>query len=204
MLVGLLLLGLGLLAWPQARDAIADRLGLRGLTIIHVQEQPTPAPTPAGAGLGLGSAIGIAEAGAQLGQAVLIPQGLGPPDGVYARVGQVSLVYAPRDGLPAVQAAGGVGLLLTELRASVIDPAMSLGKGLPPGTHLEEVQVNGNRGYWIEGALHLFVRDPSGAIADAPPRLAANTLVWEQDAITLRMESGLQRDEAIRIGESVR
>jgi RNA polymerase sigma factor (sigma-70 family) len=214
-LVGAALLGLGLIAWPDARNAIADRLGLRGVSITHVDEVPTPAatplstpavtsqPTPIGASLGLGIAVSLDQAAARLGAQVLLPATLGLPDAVYATPGQVSLAYAARQSLPAVAQAGGVGLLLSEFRAAV-DTNMLVGKGVPSGTNLQEVQVNGGRGFWIEGAPHLFFREPNGNVRDSPARLASNTLLWEQGGLTLRIESGLQRDAALRIAEQVR
>jgi RNA polymerase sigma factor (sigma-70 family) len=214
-LVGAALLGLGLIAWPDARNAIADRLGLRGVSITHVDELPTPvpmplstpapgapAPTPIGAGLGLGTPVALDQATERFGVPVLLPSTLGPPDAVYVTTGQVSLAYAARPSLPAVAQAGGVGLLLSEFRASV-DTNMMVGKGVPSGTNLQEVQVNGGRGYWIEGAPHLFFREPNGNVRDSPARLAGNTLLWEQGGLTLRIESGLQRDAAMRIAEQV-
>jgi RNA polymerase sigma-70 factor (ECF subfamily) len=226
-LVGAALVGLGLIAWPDARNAIADRLGLRGVSITHVDELPTPAPAtpqptsalapavplvtaaptprpaPLGGSLGLGTPVALDQATERFGVPVLLPTALGPPDGVYVATGQVSLVFAARPSLPAVAQAGGVGLLLSEFRASV-DANMLVGKGLPPGTNLMDVQVNGGRGFWIEGAPHLFFREPNGNMRDSPARLAGNTLLWEQGGLTLRIESALQRDAALRIAEQVR
>jgi RNA polymerase sigma factor (sigma-70 family) len=219
-LVGAALLGLGLIAWPDARNAIADRLGLRGVSITHVDELPSPLPTPlstpapvapgptpqpvpVGASLGLGTPVALDQAAERFGAQVLLPATLGPPDAVYVLNGQVSLAYAARQSLPAVAQAGGVGLLLTEFRASV-DTNMMAGKGVPSGTNLQEVQVNGGRGFWIEGAPHLFFREANGNVRDSPARLAGNTLLWEQGGLTLRIESGLQRDPAMGIAEQVR
>jgi RNA polymerase sigma-70 factor (ECF subfamily) len=214
-LVGAALLGLGLVAWPDARNAIADRLGLRGVSITHVDDLPTPVPTlqsataptaqpsPVGASLGLGTPVALNQAVERFGAQVLLPATLGPPDAVYVTNGQISLVFAARPQMPAVPQAGGVGLLLSEFRATV-DTNLIFGKGVPPGTNLQEVQVNGGRGFWFEGAPHLFFRESNGNVRDAPARLAGNTLLWEQGGLTLRIESGLQRDAAMRIAEQVR
>jgi hypothetical protein len=94
-------------------------------------------------------------------------------------------------------------VILSQFRAS-LDQNMLAQKGLGPGTTVEEVQVGPSRGLWIAGAPHLFLRMPGGAIRDAPPGLAANTLLWEQDGNTLRLESGMDRDAAIRLAESLR
>jgi len=66
------------------------------------------------------------------------------------------------------------------------------------------VTVNGGRGFWIEGAPHqIFYRDVNGQVHDRQLRLAGNTLIWEQDGLTLRLESALSKDEALRIAASV-
>ena len=272
-LVGLLLLGLGLLAWPNAREAIADRLGLRGIGITHVPDVPTALPvllpaaatppagastgaasvatapisvppaaasvstapaggqsaTPAagastgatgvtaapagtppvsaqlGATLGLGAPLTLEQVRDRFGGSPLVPAELGVTDGVFLSNGVLSLVYAPRDALPPVAQANGVGLLLTEFRAA-LDTNMVLGKGVGPNTRVQEVRINGNRGFWIDGAPHLFFRESptSASMRDVPPRLAGNTLLWEQAGVTLRLESALTQAAATRIAETVR
>jgi hypothetical protein len=133
---------------------------------------------------------------------VLAPKALGSPDGVYVSSGQVWLAYASRNGLPSAPEVAGIGLLMSEFRATV-DPQVLLGKTIPPGTRVDEVQVGGNRGFWIVGAAHVFLRYANGSFANAAPRLAGNTLLWEQGGLTLRIESALQREAALRIAESV-
>jgi hypothetical protein len=147
------------------------------------------------------------QAGVQLHRPLLVPTlpVLGEPDAVYlgqnVSGGEVSLVYGVRDGLPKT-AQPGVGLLFSEFRGE-IEPAF-FGKVLSAGTTLEPVMVNGGRGFWIEGAPHLiFYRDASGQVHDEQLRLAGNTLLWEQDGLTLRLESALTKDEALRIAASV-
>jgi hypothetical protein len=113
----------------------------------------------------------------------------------------VSLVFGVRDGLPKT-AQGGVGVLFSEFHGE-IEPAF-FGKVLSAGTTLEPVTVNGGRGWWIQGEPHLiFYRDANGQVHDEQLRLAGNTLLWEQDGLTLRLESALTKDEALRIAASV-
>jgi hypothetical protein len=219
----LVLVGAGLAISPEARDVVAERLGLKGVTIEHVPEVPTPqatataeptraagtaspTPPPPGAGLGLGERTSLLEARTQVVFSIQMPSALGAPDAVYrVSQNQVSLVYAPRPGLPANAQAASVGLLLTEFRATLDDTLF--GKGVPPNARLEEVQVNGERAFFISGAPHtFFVRDPSGTVRDERSRLAGNTLLWSRraDGLTFRLESALGRDAAIAIAESLR
>jgi hypothetical protein len=146
----------------------------------------------------------LLEARTQVAFAILLPTELGPPDAVYvASPNQVSLVYAPRAGLPAAPQAASVGLLLTEFRATLQDAFF--GKGVPANARLEEVRVGAGRAFFISGAPHsFFYLDPSGQTRDERSRLAGNTLLWEQSGLTLRIESALGRDDAIRIAGSVR
>ncbi len=218
--VVLLIVGLGLL--PPVRTVVADRLGVRGIPISYLPWPVTPLPTPSpsavpaastsglvGSSLGLGERLTLDEARSRVAFHVLTPilQSLGPPDEVYLidppSGGEVSLVYRARPGLPRA-AETGVGLLLSEFRGDLA-PDMIAAKGLGPRTRLEAITVNGGRGFWIEGESHyFFYRDPSGDLRDERVRLAANTLLWEQATLTLRLESALSRDEALRIAASLR
>lgn len=199
LLVALALLAAGLLAWPEARQAVADRLGLRGVSIGHVPAAPSPVVVPDS--LGLGEAVAPEVAEERLGQGLLVPSALGPPGAVYATADEVWLAYAPRADLPPVAQTPGLGLLLTEFRRGEVELAF-LAKTLPPSTQIEDVAVGGARGVWISGAPHLFFRTAGSEDEDAPPRLAANTLLWERDGLTLRIEAALGRDDAIRIAQS--
>jgi len=230
-----LLAGGLLLLSPDARRAVAERLGLPGITIEHLQPptsaiapvtatpapggQPAPTPpappptalpsTPTVDRLGLGQRLsGLADARARVAYSVLAPTlpELAVPDEVYLGAppagGQLSLVYRPRPDLPAA-AETGVGLLFTQFRGS-LQPEF-FGKGLPPGTRLDEVTVAGGPAYWIEGRPHFFFyRDQSGRQTDERFRLAANVLLWEQGGLTLRIEGAFSKEQALRIAASVR
>jgi hypothetical protein len=83
-------------------------------------------------------------------------------------------------------------------------PAGIFGKGIPPGTRIDEVKVNGGPGYWIEGDPHtIFYLDSRGQGRTETTRLASNVLLWEQNQLTLRIESALPKDQVLRIADSV-
>ena len=207
--VAVVLLASALLAaFPSARRAVADLLGLRGVEIELDGGTTSAPPLPAGDTLQLGRSVTLEEARLQVGFPLLVPAAagaLGHPDAVYldesVAGGAVSLVYRSRPGLPSA-GPSGVGVVLTQFRASVEEAALR--KVVPGGTQLEEVSVSGQKGYWFEGSPHLlFFTDADGRFVEDRSRLAGNTLVWEQGEITVRLESALSRDEAVGLAEEL-
>jgi hypothetical protein len=210
-----LLLGVtALLAIPSSRDAVAERLGLKGVKVTSVEtatpsavaQNPTATPAPLGEGLGLGTRMALGDALSMVNFPVLAPDTgrFGLPDAVYSDRtppgGRVSLVYLPRTGLPQTPETG-VGMVLTQFRGT-FQPYIE--KQIHGSTTVEQVTVKGGRGLWIAGQPHILLyRDSSGQVQQATSRLAANTLLWEQDGLTLRLESSLSRDEALRIAEQI-
>lgn len=191
---------------PQARTAAAEWLGLGGIKITFLPSNPEVEPV--GANLKLGKKVSLEEARRQVSYRILVPglPKLGEPDTVYVGEpppgGQVSLVYRARPGLPRA-AETDVAVLLTEFRGST--RRVYFDKVLGPDTELEAVNINGGRGYWIEGAPHVFAyEDANKNIQQEKLRLAANTLIWEQGELTLRLEGELSKEEALRVAESVR
>ncbi len=184
------------------RDAVAGWLGLRGVSIEDRDELPA---TDLGGDLALGGATTLTDARADADFRVLAPHGFGAPDEVYVADtvtgSRVTLLYHSRDDLPPASASG-VGLLLTEFRADV--PEELVRKAIDSGVRLEEVRVAGARGYWFEGEPHILsFADEQGRFFEEESRLAGNTLIWERGPVTLRLESGLSRVDAIRVAESL-
>lgn len=211
-LVALLMVGL-LALFPAARSAIAERLGLAGVAIRFVETAPTAEPSPVGDRLLLGRRVSLAAAREAVPFPLRVPQ-VGEfvePDEVYlSRSGEpvVSFVYRPRADLPE-SAVPGVGALLTqfrgELEQDLIEKGLGFQKGVGGGTTLEFVVVNGQPGFWIEGAPHGFLyRDPRGEVREAEYRLAGNVLLWEDGDVTLRFESALPKDEALAVASATR
>jgi hypothetical protein len=185
------------------------------VTIEHLPgSDPSLIPSGGTAPLS-GERVTLEEARRRTRYTLLAPSlpGLPNPDEVVLQASPpdaVSLVYRARPGLPAAPALSTGeapnGLLIMQFpgQFSPLGQA-ALGKGLAPGSRIEPVAVNGQPGYWIEGELHLlFYRDPEGRTLPQERRLAGNVLLWEQDGLTLRLESALSRDEALRIAASVR
>ncbi len=209
----LMLIASGLALFPGARNAIADRLGLQGVLIRWVDGLPTPEPAQVGAPLALGRRVTFDEAQAAVDFPVLVPTAAGfdSPGEIYllnADQGEmVSFVYPAGPGLPESDITG-VGALLTQFQGEA-DRGL-IEKGLPQRdsneSRLEAVSVGGEPGFWISGAPHgvFFVCYDVGECREERYRLAGDVLLWEQDELTLRLESTLSWDEALAIAESVR
>lgn len=179
-----------------AAAAIASGELLRSVTITRSpHELTTPSPT-ADPLLGRVEPSVVAAAH-DAGFPVLVPQRLGPPDAVTLRQSPatiVSLAYAPRPGLPASPGDPAVGALVSEYRGT--GSTQFVGKLVGPGTAVQSVDVGGHPGVWISGSPHqVFV--PNGGVDTL--RLATNTLLWEQDGTTYRLEAGISLADALAI-----
>jgi hypothetical protein len=114
----------------------------------------------------------------------------------------VFLVWRARPGFPSASFTGA-GLLLSEFQARV-DEQLLVKKLLGPGTTLEAVGVNGGRGFWIAGRPHVLeVVGPNGEVLVDTVRLSGNVLIWEQGALTLRIEGELTREQAVAVAQSI-
>ncbi|TMD39465.1 MAG: hypothetical protein E6I88_12315 [Chloroflexi bacterium] len=82
---------------------------------------------------------------------------------------------------------------------SFISPELFL-KVAGPDTHVEETSVNGDPAWWLAGHPHvIIVQTTPEDYREERLRLAANTLVWEDESVTLRIESGLSKSDAMDI-----
>jgi hypothetical protein len=200
-----------LVASPGTREAVARRLGLRGVEIRIGGERPAPTATTRPSDrldLGLGRRVSLAEARRLVAFPVLVPTAAGfqAPDAVFINrdsppQGRVDLVYRARPGLPASQFTDA-GLLVTQFRGRLTDDFI---KKVTAGGLVEQVEVAGQPGYWFSGEPHFYTyRDAGGGLTDEQTRLAGNTLVWQAGAQTLRLEGQVPKEEALRIAGSMR
>jgi hypothetical protein len=206
----LLLAAAVLVASPGTREAVARRLGLRGIGIqLGGPPPPTVTTTPdKRLDLGLGNPVTLEQARGLVDFPVLVPTapGFQRPDAVLVSEavppgGRVDLVYRARPGLPASPYTDA-GLLITEFRGQ---PTPEFIKKVANLGMVEEVTVAGEPGYWFSGEPHFFTyRDRNGTFREEQTRLAGNTLIWQRGDLTLRLEGELSQAEAIRVAESMR
>jgi hypothetical protein len=185
---------------PGPRAAVARWLGIGSVRITTAE-----LPADVGTELDLGRHVAVDDAlGLLANIGVVIDLDAVDGDRPEAFVGRpddaVTLVWGPRRGLREVSS--GVGLLLTAFPGRVEEPQVE--KVLPSGTDLEITSVNGTEAFWISGVEHGYVYvDPDGVERGDSLRLAGNTLLWVADGVTLRLESGLDRDAAIALAEAL-
>jgi hypothetical protein len=174
------------MAVPPTRAAVLDLLGLRSVRIEHRE----PRPSTIGRQLAVGDPVTLEQARRHF--PVRVPAALGPPDAVYLAENptRVDMVYRG-------------GPLVTELHATVT-PVIQ--KAIGEASKFERLTVGGDRAYFISGARHGFAYIPAGSAEPVfeDQRLAGNTLLVERsDGILLRIEGNIDRDEAVRLAESV-
>jgi hypothetical protein len=209
-LAAVLLAAAVLVASPGTREAVARRLGLRGIGVqIGGPPPPTATSTPgARLDLGLGERVTLEEARRRVDFPVLVPTapGFSQPDAVFVDQavpagGRVDLVYKGRPGLPA-SSFTDAGLLITQFRGQ---PEPDFLKKVSGAGLVQFVSVGGEPGYFFSGEPHFFTyQDSAGQFREERTRLAGNTLIWQRGDLTLRLEGEVPRDEAIRIAESMR
>lgn len=200
-----------LVAFPAARDTLAQILSLRTIRIISITPTPTATVTPSGTipSQSTPTVTPTAKPFAQCCETTLEDASaharfriLLPPTELPTRV------YS--QNLPDFGDAQQVILVFGEPSA----PRLTLyeatdflyGKMVSGSTIIEETQVNGQRALWLSGAPHLLVYlDANGQPQFETERMVnANTLAWEADNVTFRLETSASKDEAIRFAESLR
>jgi hypothetical protein len=176
------------LAVPPARTAILEWLGIGGAKIVRVEELP---PAPAIGNLDLGRPVTPAEAHRR---APWLLEPADRPDRTYFSAsipgGKVSLLWGTRER---------VRLLLTEFRGEAF-----IEKLIRPQAKVELVEIDGNRGAWLEDNHVLIYRDREGLTREDTARLVGRTLLWQRGDVTLRLEGEISKKQALRIARSAR
>jgi hypothetical protein len=197
-LAALLLVPAAAVAFPGARNDVLEWLGLRDVEIRRV---PAPPPgTRPELEPDLGRIVSLAQAQREAGFTASIPAALGEPDRVRILGQRISLIYAPRDGLPRLDGVDA-GLILTQSRGGIRGEYLE--KLLLGGTNVERVEVAGNRGAYISGGEHAYLYEtPGGRIEQDSPLLAGPTLIWQRFGLVFRLETRAERALALAIART--
>ena len=193
-----------LMVSPSARVAVADWLGFDDVRVTFDEPPVRPEP-PVGNQLRLGAEVTLAEARTLVDFEVLVPAELGAPDEIYhsrfVSDGQISLVYRERDDLPMAPGSS-VGAIVTQFEADFLDQQFY--EKFPPRTAtVQEVEVAGVRGVWIDRPHAIIFRGADGNVDAEDSRLSGPSLIWEKDGIVYRLESNLPLDRAVVVAESL-
>jgi hypothetical protein len=70
-------------------------------------------------------------------------------------------------------------------------------KEVPEGTSIEAVRVGGAPGFFIQGPTGLVLSDGKAL------KVPGGVVLWQHGPITLRLESLLSKDSALRLANSV-
>jgi len=193
----LLAVVVGLMALsPGVRSAVLEALGLQGARIER--REPSPQARAAGGRLDLGRPVTLAEARRRAPFDVVVPEDPGPPDGVWFDAaapggGQVAFLWTTQDG--------GRPLLLTQIAAL---PEPVVGKAAGAGTRVEELEVDGELGFWLSGDPHEFgFITPDREFRTERLRLAGDTLIWNRDGVLLRLEGAPSKARALEVARSM-
>jgi hypothetical protein len=192
---------------PGLRAAILEFFSLPGVR-IDLEESVRPPSSPpvtspeAGVRAFLGRTVTLTEARRQVGFPIAVPTALGPPDRVFM-LGSgpralVTLAYGTRPGIPA-DPRTGYAVLVTELQGR---PTEDLIKKVQREAGVIPVFVEGERGYWVEGAHAVYVRAPGGPRFDEA-RMAGNTLLWTRGPVTFRLEADITLGAALDLARTV-
>jgi hypothetical protein len=184
----------------EARDAVADFLGL-GVSGERIEiTEPTPTPADAASPDPTATPLPRFEAFAQ------------PVTLEEARAAvSFDVLAPPKTPIEAVFLLRFLGLDGVVLRTELYDfwqfeagTGIYLGKG---GTAVlvEEVTVSGRFAYWVTGGPRvLSVVDATGRpLHGVSIETDAHALVWERDGVTYRIEGDLVREQAIAIAEAL-
>jgi hypothetical protein len=118
------------------------------------------------------------------------PEDLGTPERVFVQENNLMVILVWSD--PADPT--GARLSLHEIGQG----SLLVGKFEP--RVIQETQVNGHYAVWAEGPY--LVQLTNGDI-DFRRTVAGNTLIWEEQGITYRLESNVALEEALKIAESL-
>lgn len=189
-LAALALLAAGVLTFsPDARSAFLEVFGIRGATVVRVDELPRVDPVE----LDLGSRTDRATAERAAGFELVDLTGAGEPAAILLRGQTVSFVYGP---------VGDARIVFTQGRGTLWDGFVK--KVGATGTRVETTEVDGEPALFVTGDEHfvMFV-DANGSVTDERTALAGTVLLWNRGPLLLRLEGDLTREQALELARSV-
>ncbi|WP_433533014.1 hypothetical protein ACQPYA_14010 [Micromonospora sp. CA-263727] len=180
---------------PPGRAALADAVtGLLRFAGITISTSAAPSPTGTPSPLPGQRPAELDEAQRAVRFPIRTPARLGPPERV---------LVADPDGTGSHRVATLLyrgGELRLDAFDGRLDGAFFKQAG---GTGAEWAQVGGEPAIWIGGPHPLSYVDRTGTVREESARLAAATLIWQENGVTYRLEGPLTMAEAVDIAISL-
>ncbi|HEV7650240.1 MAG TPA: hypothetical protein VGP26_19000 [Actinophytocola sp.] len=177
---------------PTVRAAVLDFLRFGGVD-IHFAPPPV-APTNTGTALPGERDVSLARARSAVDFDIRVPRLLGEPASVRV------IENVPDDGTPPRV----VSLRYDNARVDEFDGRIS--PVFEKFTHADDVvrtTVRGAPALWVPRAHPILYVDAHGVVHEEAARLAARTLIWEENGLSYRIEGDLTRQQAVAIAESM-
>ena len=185
------------------RDRVLETFGLRDVKITTVSRLPELGADVRK--LRLGPRITLAQARKDLRVDVSPPTVLGRPDGIFEEHLEsgvdVTFLYEPRTTDERI---GVRRRVLVSVVRGTIDKTI-IGKTVDATTKKTPLVIDGEFALLLSGAPHMMVlfRSPDGGYDQTYARLAGTTLLWQREAVLVRVEGELSRARLIQIARSV-
>ncbi|GAA0363383.1 hypothetical protein GCM10009541_02040 [Micromonospora gifhornensis] len=181
---------------PPGRAALADAVtGLLRFAGITISTSPEPVlPTASPSPLPAQHPAGLTQAQQAVRFPIRLPAALGPPERV--------LVADPdgSGGHRVVTVLWQGGAVRLDAFDGKLNPVFFKQAG---GAGAEWTFVDGRQAVWIDAPHPVSYVDRSGVVREESARLAAETLVWERDDVTYRLEGAFTLTEAVEVAQSL-
>ncbi|AEB45947.1 hypothetical protein [Micromonospora maris] len=181
---------------PPGRAALADAVtGLLRFAGITISTSPDPVlPTASPSPLPAQHPAELTQAQQAVRFPIRLPATLEPPERV--------LVADPDDtgAHRVVTVLWRSGAVRLDAFDGKLNPVFFKQAG---GAGAEWTFVDGRQAVWIDAPHPVSYVDRSGVVREESARLAAATLIWEQDGVTYRLEGEFTLAEAVEVAQSL-
>lgn len=187
LVVAAALVAVVVLAFPGPRQAVANLFGIGSVRIDVLDELP--------------QAVVLREPS---GDVTTLHDARNAVDFTILALGREPDVVYFDGSVPGGMVTLGYGgrLYVTQLPGTTEDEGLR--KLVLPDTQVDPVTVDGESGLWIEGEGHaLVIIDRDGGVVDDSARLAADTLLYTANGVTVRIEGEMDLEQALAIADQL-
>jgi|SRR5215475_11271929 len=197
-----------LAAVPDTRHAIASWFSFSGIKIHSEPGRSSLTPPTTPAPLAAGRQVTLSAAQDAAADRIELPAELPAPTQTFLyRDGSALVVTLAYRSTPSLNPTPetGYALVVTEI-FNAGQPIFE--KILFTGATAERVDIRGEPGVFIHGPQEILnldraIHDPD-SVHEVPPRASANTLIWNDNTATYRLEGAFTRDAAVSLASSFR